>query len=122
MSTYRVYVIRLRVAVLERKRFAAANPGHLPHKPCVYVGSTAHTPERRLESHLTTKSGSRFVKDFHLKLHARLTARQPTFATREEAVAHEGLLADRLRRKGYAVWAGRLAPVTVARKVTDQSL
>ena len=115
MKTYRVYVIRLRVAVLERRRFAAANPGHLSHKPCVYVGSTALTPEFRYEKHLTAKSGSRLVKAFHISLHKRLTARQPTFATREEAVAHEGRLADRLRRRGYAVWAGRLAPVMAAR-------
>ena len=100
-----VYVIRLRVAVLNVRRFARENPGHIAYKPCVYVGSTGLTPEQRLVRHLTAKTGSRFVKLYCIGLHKRLTERQPIFMTRAEAEAHEKALSERLRRKGYAVWS-----------------
>ena len=83
----------------------AANPGHLPHKPCVYVGSTWHSPATGYQKHSTTKTGSKMVKEFHLSMHKRLTAKQPDFATRDEAETHEQSLAERVRRKGYAVWS-----------------
>lgn len=102
---YHVYVIRLKTESLQKKKMMKANPGHLPHKPCVYVGSTWHSPETRYQKHLTTKKGSQMVKEFHLSLHKRLTAKQPVFATRIEAETHEQWLAERLRRKGYAVWS-----------------
>ena len=102
---YYVYVIRLRPAVLKAKKsFAVANPSHAPHKPCVYVGSSGNSPEIRYRKHLTAKSGSKLVKRFHIALHKRLTARQPIFATRAEAEAHEFALTARLRKKGYAAW------------------
>lgn len=102
---YCVYVIRLKTEALQERRFASANPGHIAYKPCVYVGSTALTPELRYERHLTGKTGSKWVKLYHLKLHQKLTDKQPTFVTRAEAEAHEMALAERLRRRGYAVWA-----------------
>ena len=103
--SYSVYVIRLRTSVLEVGKFARKNPNHTTLKPCVYVGSTALTPEQRFERHLTAKSGSKLVKKYHISLHKRLTQRQPTFGSREQAEAHEQLLAERLRRRGYAVWS-----------------
>lgn len=102
---YHVYVIRLRTEVLEVKKVADENPNHLAYKPCVYVGSTALTPEERYQKHLTGKAGSKWVKRYHISLHKRITEKQPTFSTRPEAVAHEQALAERLRRKGYAVWS-----------------
>ena len=102
---YHVYVIRLKTESLQKKKMMKATPGHLPHKPCVYVGSTWHSPETRYLKHLTTKTGSQMVKEFHLSLHKRLTAKQPVFATRIEAETHEQWLAERLRQKGYAVWS-----------------
>lgn len=103
--SYRVYVIRLKTSVLEVGKFARKNPDHIAYKPCVYVGSTALTPEQRFDRHLNAKSGSKLVKKYHISLHKRLTQRQPTFSTRPEAEAHEMLLAERLRRHGYAVWS-----------------
>lgn len=102
---FRVYVIRLKTSVLKIKRFARENPDHIAYKPCVYVGSTALTPELRYDRHLNGKSGSKLVKMYHISLHKRLTARQPVFNTRVEAEAHEKVLAERLQRRGYAVWS-----------------
>ena len=100
-----VYVIRLRNAVLDERRFARENPNHVAYKPCVYVGSSALVPEHRYQQHLTGKAGSRWVKEYHIGIHKRLTERQPTFSSRVEAQTHEKALAERLRRKGYAVWS-----------------
>ena len=107
MKEYCVYVIRLRKEILTHKKFRDANPGHRPDKPCVYVGSTSRTPEERYQRHIdpASKVGSRWVKQYHIQLHKRLTDKQPKFATREEAEVHEQVLSARLRRKGYAVWS-----------------
>ena len=102
---YYVYVIRLRSEVLtKKKKFAKANPGHIRYKPCVYVGQSGNTPEVRYQKHLTAKSGSKLVKEFHVSLHKKLTEKQPIFETREESIAHEFALTERLRKKGYAAW------------------
>jgi N-acetyl-anhydromuramyl-L-alanine amidase AmpD len=104
--SYTVYVIRLRADILQHKKIRDANPNHQPHKPCVYVGYTGLTPERRYQRHIEpgSKVGSKWVKLYHLHLHKRLTEKQPQFETQDEAKAHEAALAERLRRKGYAVW------------------
>jgi hypothetical protein len=81
-----------------------ANPDHISSKPCVYVGSTALTPEQRYENHLTNRTGSKWVKGFHNGLHSRLTDKQPKYKSRKQAEFAEFVLAMRLRRKGYAVW------------------
>lgn len=103
---YRVYVIRLKPGVLKKRRFARENPGYIQGKPCVYVGSTHLTPEQRYARHIDPSStkGNRYVREFHDGLSKRLNARQPPCATREEAERREKQLAERLRRKGYAVW------------------
>jgi len=101
---FSVYVIRLRNSVLGKGRFARANPNHIASKPCVYVGSTALTPEKRLERQVNGTTGSKWVKEFHMGLHKKLTDKQPSYATRQDAELAEFLLAMRLRNKGYAVW------------------
>lgn len=105
---YSVYVIRLRVEILAHARVRRANPGHVPGTPCVYVGSTHLTPEARYARHLdpTSKVGSRWVRRYSLRLHTGLTSRQPRFATRAEAEAHECHVAEMLRARGYAVCSG----------------
>ncbi|MCA3000605.1 MAG: hypothetical protein ING66_07375 [Rhodocyclaceae bacterium] len=102
---YRIYVIRLDERVLASKKFSRENPNRNPTKPCVYVGSTFHSPEKRYEQHLTTKLGNSFVRLWHQGLHKQMTAKQPVFLTREEAKAHEAALAERLRRRGFGVWS-----------------
>lgn len=101
---FSVYVIRLKATALKVNKFARANPNYISTKPCVYVGSSALTPEQRYENHLKGKTGSKWVKDFHIGLYKGLTAEQPKYATRQEAEFAEFVLAMRLRRKGYAVW------------------
>lgn len=101
---FHVYVIRLKPSVRQVRRFARANPDQDPSKPCVYVGSTALTPQERYERHLTGKSGSKWVKEFHTGLHKKQTGKQPSYGSRKEAEFAEFVLAMRLRKKGYGVW------------------
>jgi hypothetical protein len=75
-----------------------------PGKPCVYVGSSALAPLERYHRHVTTQSGSKWVKAFGEGLHESLTIKQSTYATRTEAEFAEYALALRLRSKGYGVW------------------
>jgi hypothetical protein len=103
---YCVYVIRLKPDVWSEKRFVSRNPGRRPEKPCVYVGSTAHTPEERSEQHLRGYKANRYAHRYHDGLHKRLTARHKPLETREEAEKIEIELAELLRRKGYGVWYG----------------
>lgn len=101
---FSVYAIRLGKAVLKNAKFARANPDHDPSKSCLYVGSTARTPEQRYEDHLTKKTGSKWVKEFHLGLSKRHTDQKPEYAKRREAEFAEFVRAMTLRKRGYAVW------------------
>ncbi len=101
---YSVYVIRLQSAAMNEPKFARANPEFDHRKPCVYVGSTARAPEQRYEDHLTKKTGSKWVKQFHICLHKTLTEKQPTYSTRKEAEFAVFVLAMHLRNRGYGVW------------------
>lgn len=101
---YSVYIIKLTRAAMDSPRFAKANPNYDPRKPCVYVGSTALTPEQRYCNHLHKPTGSKWVKEFHDGLHAGLTSKQPKLPTRREAEFAEFVVAMRLRGRGYGVW------------------
>lgn len=107
---FSVYAIRLRKTVLKNAKFARANPDHDPSKSCLYVGSTARTPEQRFQDHLTKKSGSKWVKEFHIGLSKKHTDEKPEHAKRREAEFAEFVHAMRLRNRGYAVWTN-LPPV-----------
>jgi len=99
-----VYVIRLDSAVWENSTaFRRENPGHDPRKPCVYVGKTGHSPEERFKNHKDGKKPGRFVRRYGLALIPRLYERIPHM-THEDALVMEKMLAERLRRRGYAVW------------------
>lgn len=101
---FSVYVIRLSKEATKQPQFVKANPEYDRRKPCVYVGSTALTPAQRYCNHVTKKTGSKWVKEFHDGLHQTLTDRQPKYATRREAEFAEFVLAMRLRNKGYGIW------------------
>lgn len=103
---FAVYVIRLTNAVLAEKKFAKRNPARRPDKPCLYVGSTFHTPEYRYQQHVSGEKSCAFVKNYHDGLHRRLTSINQPFETREEAELREAEFAEALRRKGFAVWYG----------------
>jgi len=102
---YSVYVIELRPEVLGKKRVADENADRREDKPCVYVGQTARTPEERFAQHLAAKRSSRIVREYGVKLKPRLYRNVGPFATRAESEAAEKRLAERLRRRGYAVWS-----------------
>lgn len=101
---FSVYAIRLRKDVMKKSGFANANPDHDPSKSCLYVGSTAKTPEQRYEDHLHKPTGNRWVKEFHIGLSKRYTDQKPKYANRMEAEFAEFVHAMRLRKKGHAVW------------------
>jgi predicted GIY-YIG superfamily endonuclease len=102
---YRVYVIELSPEVLGKKRVADENADRRADKPCVYVGQTARTPEERFAQHKDGKRSSRIVREYGVKLKPRLYRNVGPFATRAEAESAESRLAEKLRRRGYAVWS-----------------
>lgn len=100
---HNVYVIELDRAVLDEPRFAAANPRHYPEKPCVYVGSTGLSPEKRFENHKSGRKANRFVRKYGLRLLPMLYEEYNPLGY-EDACEMEEELAAMLREKGYAVW------------------
>ena len=102
---YNVYVIELRRDVLEKKAFAGKNADRREDKPCVYVGQTAKTPEERFAQHLDGVRSSRIVKEYGVRLRPRLYANVGPFETRVESERAESRLAEKLRRRGFAVWS-----------------
>ena len=100
---HNVYVIELDRAVLGESRFSAANPSHDPGKPCVYVGATGLTPEKRFENHMAGYKSNRFVRRYGLHLLPMLYEEYNPLGY-EDACEMESELARMLREKGYAVW------------------
>lgn len=101
--THHVYVVELRGEVFEKLRFRNANPEHDRSSPCLYVGSTGLSPERRFANHLeNVKAGRGWVRDYGERLLPHLYEELNPM-TYEEAVAAERELAQTLRRHGFAV-------------------
>ena len=81
------------------------------NKPCalapLYVGQTAHTPERRFEQH---KLGGRLAAGkphkYGIKLRRDLMKGIGPFATRQEAEAAEKTVAEALEKRGHLVFWG----------------
>lgn len=104
--TYNVYVIELSRDVLQHNKFVDANPYMQADKPCVYVGSTCLTPERRYQQHLEGHKSNRYVREYAIQLMPRLYANWQGCETRKLAEEAEVKRAESLRRRGYAVWYG----------------
>lgn len=104
--TYNVYVIRLDEDAWGSARFRKANPERDPGKPCVYVGSTMRSPERRFEQHLSNYKANRFAHLHGIELMPELYRDYQGFATRAEAEQAEARLGALLRQRGYGVWWG----------------
>ena len=67
-NQYSVYVIELDKEVLEESRFRKENPDYNPSKPCVYVGQTAHAPEKRFQQHLVGgRSSNKYVYRYSVR-------------------------------------------------------
>lgn len=106
---YSVYVIKLSNDIAKTKKFLIENPNYDSSKPCVYVGRTSKTPEKRCEEHLTgarNKRGplySRKVKRYGIKLMPKLYEHLNPL-TEDESIKLEKELSEQLREKGYGVW------------------
>jgi len=100
---HNIYVVELDKKVLEDRKFTEANPNYNPAKPCVYVGITGLTPEKRFANHKAGIKANKYVKNYGIRLRPRLFSKYNPM-TYEEAQIIEVELASRLRRKGYGVW------------------
>jgi hypothetical protein len=102
-AKHNVYVIELDGRVLNHARFRASNPNRDITKPCVYVGCTGLTPERRFEKHKAGIRANRYVQRYGIRLLPKLYAYanpMPYDAARDMEVE----LAIALQEEGYAVW------------------
>ena len=103
---HNVYVVQLAPEVWENEaRFRKANPGYAGKKPCVYVGMTGLSPEKRFEKHKKGERANSFVERYGMRLLPKLYAYanpMPYEAAREMEVE----LAIGLREEGYGVWQG----------------
>ena len=102
-ARHNVYVIELDGAVLNHARFRNANPERDITKPCVYVGCTGLTPEKRFARHKAGIQANSYVRRYGLRLLPRLYAYanpMPYDAARDMEVE----LAIALQAEGYAVW------------------
>jgi len=100
---HNVYVIELDGRVLNHARFRAANPNRDIIKPCVYVGCTGLTPEKRFEKHKAGIQANSYVQRYGLRLLPKLYAYanpMPYDTARDMEVE----LAIALQAEGYAVW------------------
>ena len=100
---HNVYVIELDGAVLNHARFRNANPKRDILKPCVYVGCTGLTPEKRFAKHKAGIQANGYVLRYGLRLLPRLYTYanpMPYDAARDMEVE----LAIALQAEGYAVW------------------
>ena len=98
-----VYVIELSPEVLNEARFRKANPDYDVTKPCVYVGMTGLSPERRFDNHRKGVKSNRYAHQYGLRLLPRLYAcfnPMPYRAAQDMEIE----LAIGLREEGYGVW------------------
>jgi len=100
----RVYVIELAGEARTVRKVKKANPHANPKMKCLYVGSTARTPEERFKIHKTKgKQSSAIVREYGLRLLPALY-RDLALMTRIGAERKEAQFAAKLRAKGYTVW------------------
>jgi Protein of unknown function (DUF3293) len=99
-----VYVIELTDEAKTVKKVQEANPNANPKMKCIYVGSTAKTPEERFKVHKAVgKQSSSIVRKYGRRLVPALYRDLPLM-TRPAAERKEKQLAKQLRAKGYTVW------------------
>ena len=99
-----IYVIELAEEARTVKRVREANLNANPKMKCVYVGSTARTPEQRFEVHKAGGKQSASIVRLHgVRLVLGLYQNFPLMP-RAQAEDEEARLANELRAKGYTVW------------------
>ncbi len=72
----------------------------------LYVGQTAHTPEQRLQNHLTGHRASRIVRQHGGHLRPDLYEHLGPYDDREHAEKVERILAEVLSSWGFVVYGG----------------
>ena len=102
---HNVYVIELEPAVAKIHKVLSANPNRDPQKPCVYVGLTGLTPEKRFANHKAGIKAASVVKRYGFRLLPELYAHLNPMPY-QAAVQMEKDLAEDLRREGYTVTGG----------------
>jgi predicted GIY-YIG superfamily endonuclease len=103
---YSVYVVELDPSVRSERRVRFQNPESDPGKPCVYVGETGTTPEKRFAQHKKgIKAGRKYVMKYGIRLIPELYEHLNPM-TETAALAMEKKLAMDLRLKGYTVTGG----------------
>jgi hypothetical protein len=102
-AQHNVYVIELDKDVLKFDEFIKANPQYKQGMPCLFVGETRHTPQKRFNYHLVGYKSHEFVRRYARRLAPEYYARMNPVDS-EHARAEEQMLAERLRSLGYAVW------------------
>jgi hypothetical protein len=98
-----VYVVELDPAILDRRKFRELNPRYVPGRPCVYVGLTGLTPERRFRNHKAGYKANPFVRDYGWHLRPDLYPDGNPFPY-AEGMRQEAFVARELRGLGYGVW------------------
>ena len=102
-AQHNVYVIELDQDVLKFDEFLKANPQYKQGMPCLFVGETRHTPQKRFNYHLVGYKSHEFVRRYARRLAPEYYASMNPVDF-DQAKAEEQMLADRLRSLGYAVW------------------
>ncbi len=102
-SCHSVYVIELDKEVLQFDEFLKANPRYKKGMPCLFVGETRHTPQKRFNYHLVGYKSHEFVRRYAKRLAPEYYAGINPVSC-DNAKTGEHRLAERLRRLGYAVW------------------
>ncbi len=100
---HHVYVIELDKEVLKYDEFIKANPQYKEGMPCLFVGETRHTPQKRFNYHLVGYKSHEFVRRYARRLAPEYYARMNP-VSRDQAKIEEHNLANRLRSLGYAIW------------------
>jgi predicted GIY-YIG superfamily endonuclease len=102
--TRNLYVIQLDPLVRkDSKAFREKNPNYKADKHCLYVGSSAHTPEKRFAQHKAGEGANRYAKKYGQKLLPELYQNQPIL-TANNYIEEEKAYAEALRIQGHAVW------------------
>jgi hypothetical protein len=100
-----VYVVLLEESVVKIRSVRRANPNRDPKKPCVYVGMSGLTPEKRFANHKRGIKSASVVKRFGIRLLPELFGHLNPMPY-EAAAQMEQDLAQDLRRAGYTVTGG----------------
>ena len=98
-----VYVVELDGAAAAEASFAAANPAMVPGAPCLYVGLTGLSPERRFRNHRRGRKAAAIVRRHGKRLLPALY-RHYNPVPYDVGKVLEPWLAAQLRARRFGVW------------------